>query len=196
MANQQSAAPVSLHDRSEAWEQAAAFLRSTGHKSPTTAIKFAEWIANNAAARAALLEHFAAAAVALGHEIEVPPFIADLKANPPAEPSVQLGRKILDQNLTEAQLRALLVDRPAVLKTILASIDLWRDSIAGPQRLAEVQERMAATAAVNRAEQERALAGGPPVVRAVQEAKIAERKGLLRKVEALQATGRWHPPAA
>ena len=192
----QSAAPVSLHDRSEAWEQAAAFLRSTGHKAPTTAIKFAEWIANNAAARAALLEHFAAAAVALGHEFEVPPFIADLKANPPAEPSVQLGRKVLDQNLTEAQLKALLVDRPSLLKTILASIEQWRDSIVGPQRLEEVKARMAATAAANRAEQERALAGGPPVVRAVQEAKAAERKALLRKVEALQATGHWNPPAA
>ena len=196
MANQQSAAPVSLHDRSEAWEQAAAFLRSTGHKAPTTAIKFAEWIANNAAARAALLEHFAAAAVALGHEIEVPPFIADLKANPPAEPSVQLGRKILDQNLTEAQLKALLVDRPSLLKTILGSIEQWRDSIAGPEARKALEERMAATAAANRAEQERALNAGPPIVRAVAEAKAAERKALIRKVEALQATGRWSPPAA
>ena len=191
----QSAAPVSLHDRSEAWEQAAAFLRSKGLKAPTTASKFNAWLAENAAARSALLAEFPDAAVALGQEIETPPFIADLRANPPGEASVKLGRKVLDQNLTEPALRALLVDRPGVLKTILESIELWRESIVGPEAQERLEERMAATAAANRAEQERALNAGPPIVRAVAEAKLAERKALIKKVEALQATGKWHPPA-
>jgi hypothetical protein len=34
------------------------------------------------------------------------------------------------------------------------------------------------------------------VVRAVAEAKAAERRQLIRKVERLQASGRWNPPAA
>jgi hypothetical protein len=195
MANQQSAAPV-LHDRSEAWEQAAAFLRSKGLKAPTTASKFNAWLAENAAARSALLAEFPDAAVALGQEIETPPFIADLRANPPGEASVALGRKVLDQNLTEAQLRALLVDRPAVLKTILESIELWRESIVGPEARKALEERMAATAAANRAEQERALNAGPPIVRAVAESKAAQQRQLIKKVEALQASGKWHPPAA
>jgi hypothetical protein len=195
MANQ-SAAPVSLHDRSEAWEQAAAFLRSKGLQAPTTATKFNTWLAENAAARTTLLSEFPTAAVALGQEIETPPFVADLRANPPAEPSVALGRQVLDQNLSEAQLKVLLVDRPAVLKVLLESIELWRDSIVGPEALKAVQERMKATAAANAEEQARALAGGAPIVRAVQEAKAAEQRQLLKQVQRLQASGRWNPPAA
>lgn len=185
----QTAAPLALHDRSQAWEQAAAYLRAKGHKAPTTASKFNIWLADNVAARAALLAEFPAAAVALGQEIETPAFIADLRANPPSEASVKLGRQILDQNLSEAQLKALLVDRPVVLKVILASIEAWRDSIAGPQRLEEVKERMAQTAAANQALQAAAANAGPPVVMAVTEARAAERKALIRRAEALAAKG-------
>ena len=192
----QSAAPVSLHDRSEPWEQAAAFLRSRGLQAPTTATKFNAWLAENAAARATLLSEFPAAAVVAGLEIETPPFIADLRANPPSEASVALGRKVLDQNLSEAQLKVLLVDRPAVLKTLLESIDQWRDSISGPEAVRAVQERMAAVAEANAAEQAAARAGGPPVVRARVEAKSAEHRQLVKKIERLQASGRWNPPAA
>jgi len=194
MANQ-SAAPVSLHDRSEPWEQAAAFLRSRNIPAPTTASKFGQFLAENAAARVVLISEFPAAAAAAGLEIETPAFLADLKANPPEAPSVALGRKVLDQNLSEAQLRALLVDRPAVLKIALASIELWRDAIVGPAAQKALQERMAATAKANAAEQAAARAGGPPVVRGVAEAKAAEERQLLKKIQALQAKGKWQPPA-
>jgi hypothetical protein len=194
MAIQNPAAPV-LHDRSEAWEQAAAFLRSKGLKAPTTASKFNAWLVENAAARATLLSEFPAAAVAVGEEIECPPLVADLRANPPAEPSVKLGRQILDANLTEAQLKVLLVDRPAVLKTLLESIELWRDSIVGPEAIKAMQERLKATAEANAAEQSAARTAGAPVVRARVEAKAAEERQLLKQVQRLQATGRWNPPA-
>jgi hypothetical protein len=195
MANQ-SAAPVSLHDRSEPWEQAAAFLRSRGLQAPTTATKFNAWLAENAGARATLLSEFPAAAVAVGQEIETPPFIADLRANPPSEASVALGRKVLDQNLSEAQLKVLLVDRPAVLKLLLASIGMWRDSIVGPEALQAHRDRLAALAEANAAEQAAARTAGAPVVRARVEAKSAEHRQLVKKVERLQASGRWNPPAA
>lgn len=185
----QSAAPAVLHGNSAPWEQAAAFLRSRGLAAPTTASKFNIWLADNVAARAALLSEFPAAAVEVGLEVEVPAFIGDLRANPPAEPSVALGRKVLDQNLSEAQLQSLLVDRPALLHTLLASIEAWRDSIAGPHRLEEVKERMAATAAANQALQAAAANAGPPVVMAVAESKAAAQKQLLRRAEALAAKG-------
>ena len=100
-----------------------------------------------------------------------------------------LGLKVLDQNLSKQQLRSLLVDRPALLQTLLASIEAWRDSIAGPHRLEEVKERMAATAAANQAVQAAAANAGPPIVRAVTEARAAERKALIRRAEALAAKG-------
>ncbi|MCP9782839.1 hypothetical protein KBY83_05820 [Cyanobium sp. WKJ7-Wakatipu] len=194
MAIQKPAAPV-LHDRSQVWEQAAAFLRSKGLQAPTTKTKFDAWLQTNAGAKSTLLVDFPAAAVELGEEIDCPAFIADLKANPPELPSIGLGRKVLDENLSEAQLKALLVDRPAVLKTLLESIEQWRDSISGPEAIKAVQERMAAVAQANAAEQAAARTAGAPVVRAVAEAKAAERRQLIKKVEALQATGKWHPPA-
>ena len=185
----QSAAPAVLHGNSAPWEQAAAFLRSRGLAAPTTASKFNSWLVDNVAARAALLSEFPSAAVEVGLEVEVPVFIGDLRANPPAEPSVALGRKVLDQNLSEAQLRSLLVDRPALLQTLLASIEQWRDYIAGPHRLEEVRERMAATAAANQALQAAAANAGPAVVMAVQQGQAAERKALIRRAEALRAKG-------
>ena len=188
MAVQSAAVPV-IHDQSPAWEQAASFLRARGLAAPTTKSKFEAFLADNVAARAALLSEFPAAAVAVGLEVEVPVFIGDLRANPPAEPSVALGRKVLDQNLSEQQLRSLLVDRPALLQTLLASIEQWRDSIAGPHRLEEVKERMAATAAANQALQAAAATAGAPIVRAVTEARAAERKALIRRAEQLAARG-------
>ena len=196
MVNQSSAAPLTLHEHSEPFEQAGAFLRSRGLAAPSVKAKFATWLAENAAARATLLSEFPVAAIAVGLEVEVPALLADLKANPPEAPSVALGRKILDANLTEAQLKALLVDRPAVLNVLTASIEAWRQSIAGPEAQAAVQKRMAAVAAANQAEQARARTAGPPVVRARVEAKAAEERQLLKKVQALQASGRWNPPAA
>lgn len=178
-----------LHKKAAVWEQAAAFLRSKGFSAPTKRKDFNAWILCNNTASSLLLREFASAAVELDLEVEMPVAIADLRANPPDRPSIQLGRQFLDMNLTNSQFEALLGDRPEVLTIVKNSVDAWKKDQTSPERFAAATERLKELQAENLARQQRVRAGGLPIGEAYAREREAAERALLQKAKKMLAAG-------
>jgi hypothetical protein len=178
-----------LHRKSAVWEQAAAYLRTQGLNAPTKKSDFNAWILCSNTASALLLREFTSAAVELDLEVAMPAAIADLRANPPDRPSIQLGRQFLDMNLTDSQFEALLVDRPEVLATVQKSINAWKADQTSPERFAAATERLKALEAENLARQQRVRAGGLPIGEAYAREREAAERALLQRAKQMLAAG-------
>ncbi len=158
-------------------------LRAKGLAAPTGKAKFTDWLQNNEAAQSFLLQHHPELADELGLEQEIDPRMADLIVRCEGEQATpELGRRVLDLNLTSEALQRQLRAYPAAQALLTAAIASWKDQITGQQEASA--RRLADLEAANAADQARWQSAGNPVALGFAEARAAERKRRIREMEA------------
>ena len=164
-----------------AWLQVRRWMIEKGQNNlPTSKRHLMSRFQQSTTLRMQLIKELPRLAAALGlndDDVELPEVLLDLLSNPQTEPSVALGRRLLDSAQTIDQLIAL---APSRQTTIRLSVQMWKQDQA---RLME--EGIAATRQVTEKERQRIresiAAHGNPMVRGSAENKELRKREVLRQ---------------
>lgn len=180
---EQSAAGAAQPEASDvpAWLQVRRWMIEKGQNNlPTSKRHLMSRFQQSTTLRMQLIKELPRLAAALGlndDDVELPEVLLDLLSNPQTEPSVVLGRRLLDSAQTIDQLIAL---APSRQTTIRLSVQMWKQDQA---RMME--EGIAATRQGTEKERQRIresiAAHGNPMVRGSAENKELRKREVLRQ---------------
>ncbi|WP_413746916.1 hypothetical protein [Synechococcus sp. MIT S9507] len=163
-----------------AWLQARRWMISKGQqKLPTSKAKLIRYLEESAGMRQQLLKELPKVADALGindDDMQFPEVLLDLLSNAEAEPSVALGRQLLEAGPIDD----LVALAPSRATTIRLAVRQWQED---QQRL--IEEGIAAKRDANEKERQRIresiAAHGHPMVRGSAENKELRKREFLRQ---------------